>query len=172
MPLWKRLFDITASAGALLVIYSPAGRGQAQDLHRPRRFTGRMACCLCRISCAPPPPRPVHLTPRTALDSHPVALLPLNIALLWSAHTDLYGTPLVLQLLFYPAVLGGWFMACNKQKNKFLFISYYFLFIKKQKEPNLLLCTAKKSYICKKNQRREDVQPRNQSRRLQDSHSR
>lgn len=57
------------------------------------------------------------------------ALLPLNIALLWSAEPVFYGIVLVLQLLFYAAALGGWWCERRGRKNRLLFIPYYFLFM-------------------------------------------
>lgn len=56
-------------------------------------------------------------------------LLPLNIALLWSAHPLFYGIILALQLAFYAAGFGGWLLARQGRKNRLLFIPYYFLFM-------------------------------------------
>lgn len=58
-----------------------------------------------------------------------VALLPLNIALLWSGHPALYGTLLALQCAFYLAAAAGWALERSGRRNKLLFIPYYFLFM-------------------------------------------
>ncbi len=57
------------------------------------------------------------------------ALVPLNAALLRSAHPLFYGGVLGLQLLFYGAALGGWLCERQGRKNRLLFIPYYFLFM-------------------------------------------
>jgi cellulose synthase/poly-beta-1,6-N-acetylglucosamine synthase-like glycosyltransferase len=57
-------------------------------------------------------------------------LLPLNIALLvGGAHNLLYGTLLILQILFYLAGIQGHLLAKKNIKNKILFVPYYFLFM-------------------------------------------
>lgn len=58
-----------------------------------------------------------------------IALLPLNIALVGSSHPELYGTLLILQVLFYLAALTGWFLERKGKRNRLLFIPYYFLFM-------------------------------------------
>lgn len=57
------------------------------------------------------------------------ALLPLNIALLWSAHPALYAATLVLQAAFYGAALAGWLLERHGRRSRLLFIPYYFLFM-------------------------------------------
>lgn len=57
-------------------------------------------------------------------------LLPLNIALLFTGFSiPLYGTILILQLLFYLLGLWGYYLSTKQIKNKILFIPYYFLFM-------------------------------------------
>lgn len=57
-------------------------------------------------------------------------LLPLNIALLlMGASLALYGTILILQVLFYILGLWGYYLSTRQIKNKLLFIPYYFLFM-------------------------------------------
>lgn len=58
------------------------------------------------------------------------ALLPLNvILLLLGASPILYGTILILQILFYLTGVWGYYLSTKQIKNKFLFIPYYFLFM-------------------------------------------
>lgn len=58
------------------------------------------------------------------------ALLPINIGLLLSgASATLYGTILVLQILFYLLGWWGYYLSTKQIKNKLLFIPYYFLFM-------------------------------------------
>lgn len=58
------------------------------------------------------------------------ALLPLNIVLLlMGASPILYGSLLILQILFYLTGLWGYYLSTKQIKNKFLFIPYYFLFM-------------------------------------------
>lgn len=58
------------------------------------------------------------------------ALLPLNILLIVSgASPALYGSLLILQILFYLTGLWGYYLSTRHIKNKFLFIPYYFLFM-------------------------------------------
>ena len=57
-------------------------------------------------------------------------LLPLNIALVVIGVSPiLYGTLLVLQILFYIMGLWGYYLSTKQIKNKILFIPYYFLFM-------------------------------------------
>ena len=58
-----------------------------------------------------------------------VALLPLNVALLWSGHPALYAAILALQCAFYLAALTGWALERSGHRNRLLFIPYYFLFM-------------------------------------------
>ena len=57
------------------------------------------------------------------------ALLPLNVALLWSGHRALYAATLALQCAFYLAALTGWALERSGHRNRLLFIPYYFLFM-------------------------------------------
>ena len=57
-------------------------------------------------------------------------LLPLNALLLcMGASCEIYGTILILQILFYILGLGGYYLSTRQIKNKLLFIPYYFLFM-------------------------------------------
>ncbi|MEG1864050.1 MAG: glycosyltransferase family 2 protein [Alistipes sp.] len=58
-----------------------------------------------------------------------LALLPLNILLLGSAHPTLYTITLILQVLFYGAAFVGYLLECRGRRNRLLFIPYYFLFM-------------------------------------------
>lgn len=59
-----------------------------------------------------------------------LALLPLNIFLLClKASPILYGTLLILQLLFYFLGFLGYYLSTRQIKNKVLFVPYYFLFM-------------------------------------------
>lgn len=57
------------------------------------------------------------------------ALLPLNVALLWSAHPAFYAVVLALQVAFYLAALAGWAAERRGRRSRLLFIPYYFLFM-------------------------------------------
>lgn len=57
-------------------------------------------------------------------------LLPLNIILLFlGVSLPLYGTILILQILFYLLGIWGYYLSAKQIKNKILFIPYYFLFM-------------------------------------------
>ncbi|MDL2213552.1 glycosyltransferase family 2 protein [Bacteroides sp. OttesenSCG-928-D19] len=57
-------------------------------------------------------------------------LLPLNIIILCMGASPLvYGTLLILQILFYVMGLWGYYLSTKQIKNKLLFIPYYFLFM-------------------------------------------
>lgn len=57
-------------------------------------------------------------------------LLPLNALLLYmGASCEIYGTILILQILFYILGLWGYYLSTRQIKNKLLFIPYYFLFM-------------------------------------------
>ena len=58
-----------------------------------------------------------------------VALLPLNVALLWSGHPTLYAVTLGLQCAFYLAALAGRALERSGRRSRLLFIPYYFLFM-------------------------------------------
>lgn len=71
--------------------------------------------------------------PGAALDADArwcwVALLPLNVALLWSGHPTLYVVTLALQCAFYLAALAGRALERSGRRSRLLFIPYYFLFM-------------------------------------------
>lgn len=57
-------------------------------------------------------------------------LLPLNALLLcMGASCEIYGTILILQILFYILGLGGYYLSTRQIKKQLLFIPYYFLFM-------------------------------------------
>lgn len=57
-------------------------------------------------------------------------LLPLNALLLClGASWEIYGTILLLQILFYILGLWGYYLSTRQIKNKLLFIPYYFIFM-------------------------------------------
>ena len=58
-----------------------------------------------------------------------VALLPLNVTLLWSGHPTLYVVTLALQCAFYLAALAGRALERSGRRSRLLFIPYYFLFM-------------------------------------------
>lgn len=108
-------------------------RRQTQEAHRGGRAAIGMAAAQAAQSV---PLRgavvPVRIAPRAALDADPVvlvALLPLNVALLWSGHPALYAAILALQCAFYLAALTGWALERSGHRNRLLFIPYYFLFM-------------------------------------------
>ena len=73
----------------------------------------------------------VLIAPGAALVAHSAAaflLLPVNAALAFSG-SPLYITFLALQLAFYAAALGGYYLATRAIRNKYLFVPYYFLFM-------------------------------------------
>ncbi|MDD2612818.1 MAG: glycosyltransferase family 2 protein [Bacteroidales bacterium] len=56
-------------------------------------------------------------------------LFPLNLVLLWSDPSFLYGILFILQVLFYLSGFLGYRAARKQTKNKLLYIPYYFLFM-------------------------------------------
>lgn len=58
-----------------------------------------------------------------------MALIPLNVALVWMKGGAVYTVVWLLQLLFYLAALGGHLLAQKGRKNKWLYIPYYFVFM-------------------------------------------
>lgn len=58
-----------------------------------------------------------------------VALIPLNVALVWMKAGTVYNTVWMLQLLFYLAATAGYILARKGRKNKLLYIPCYFLFM-------------------------------------------
>lgn len=58
------------------------------------------------------------------------AMLPLNLAMVISDHTQIiYIALLLLQVIFYTLALCGYALNEREIKNKQLFIPYYFLFM-------------------------------------------
>ena len=57
------------------------------------------------------------------------ALVPLNIALLWSGHPTLYAVILTLQALFYLTAAAGWMRERHGRQGGMLSVPYYFLFM-------------------------------------------
>ncbi|WP_418992854.1 glycosyltransferase family 2 protein [Alistipes sp.] len=57
------------------------------------------------------------------------ALLPLNLALLWSRHPVLYAVLFALQILFYGAALAGWLRERRGRSGGLMSVPYYFLFM-------------------------------------------
>ena len=58
-----------------------------------------------------------------------MALIPLNVALIFTNGGTLYNIIWYLQILFYAAAYLGYAMASKGKKNKLLYIIYYFLFM-------------------------------------------
>lgn len=58
-----------------------------------------------------------------------LALIPLNILLVWTKAGMVYNAVWLLQLLFYAAALAGWWLAQRGRKNRLLYVPYYFLFM-------------------------------------------
>ncbi len=58
-----------------------------------------------------------------------VALIPINVALVWMKAGTCYTAIWILQLLFYLAAFGGYLMEQRGRKQKWLYIPYYFLFM-------------------------------------------
>lgn len=57
------------------------------------------------------------------------ALVPLNVALLWSGHPKFYAVILTLQAAFYLAAAAGWARECRGSRGGILSVPYYFLFM-------------------------------------------
>ncbi len=58
-----------------------------------------------------------------------LALIPLNVALVFMKAGTIYNIVWVLQILFYLGAFLGYWLSLRGQKNKFLYIPYYFLFM-------------------------------------------
>ena len=58
-----------------------------------------------------------------------MALIPLNVALVFTNGGTLYTIIWCLQILFYAAAYLGYIIAAKGKKNKMLYIAYYFLFM-------------------------------------------
>lgn len=58
-----------------------------------------------------------------------LALIPVNIALILLGAGTIYQVALVLQAAFYLAAMAGWYLERAGQKNKLLYIPYYFMFM-------------------------------------------
>jgi cellulose synthase/poly-beta-1,6-N-acetylglucosamine synthase-like glycosyltransferase len=58
-----------------------------------------------------------------------MALIPLNVLLVFMNAGTVYTVCWLLQLLFYGAAFLGWYFAQHGRKNKLLYVAYYFLFM-------------------------------------------
>ncbi len=58
-----------------------------------------------------------------------MALIPLNVLLVFMNAGTLYTVCWLLQLLFYVAAFLGWWLSQHGRKNKLLYVAYYFLFM-------------------------------------------
>ena len=58
-----------------------------------------------------------------------MALIPLNIILLFMNAGTIYLVVFLLQIAFYTVTLVGWMMAEAGRKNKFFYVPYYFMFM-------------------------------------------
>ena len=58
-----------------------------------------------------------------------MALIPLNVALVWMKAGIVYNVVWLLQLLFYLAATAGYLLERIGRKNKLLYVPYYFLFM-------------------------------------------
>jgi len=58
-----------------------------------------------------------------------MALIPLNVALVWMKAGTVYNVVWLLQLLFYLAATAGYLLERKGRKNKLLYVPYYFLFM-------------------------------------------
>lgn len=58
-----------------------------------------------------------------------IALIPLNVALVFVDGGALYKVIWVLQILFYLAAILGYYMSAHGKKNKLLYMAFYFLFM-------------------------------------------
>lgn len=58
-----------------------------------------------------------------------MALIPLNVALVWTNAGAPYVAIWALQILFYAAAFAGWQMEQHGRKSRLLYVPYYFLFM-------------------------------------------
>ena len=58
-----------------------------------------------------------------------MALIPLNVLLVFMNAGTVYTVCWLLQLLFYVAAFLGWWLSQHRRKNKLLYVAYYFLFM-------------------------------------------
>ncbi|MBQ2674267.1 MAG: glycosyltransferase family 2 protein [Prevotella sp.] len=58
-----------------------------------------------------------------------MALIPLNVLLVFMNAGTVYTVCWLLQLLFYVAAFLGWYLSQHGRKNKLLYVAYYFLFM-------------------------------------------
>ena len=58
-----------------------------------------------------------------------LALIPLNVALVFLKAGTVYTVIWILQVLFYLAALASWMLEKQGRKNKLLYVPYYFLFM-------------------------------------------
>jgi cellulose synthase/poly-beta-1,6-N-acetylglucosamine synthase-like glycosyltransferase len=58
-----------------------------------------------------------------------MALIPLNVALVFMKAGGIYTTIWILQILFYFCAFFGYWLSTKGRKNKLLYVPYYFLFM-------------------------------------------
>ena len=58
-----------------------------------------------------------------------MALIPLNVALVMMKAGTIYTVVWLLQLVFYLAAFGGWWLYRKGRKQRLLYVPYYFLFM-------------------------------------------
>ncbi len=58
-----------------------------------------------------------------------LALIPLNVLLVFMKAGTIYNVLWVMQILFYIAAFLGWWLQARGRKNKLLYVPYYFLFM-------------------------------------------
>lgn len=58
-----------------------------------------------------------------------IALIPLNVVLVFAKSGCVYTAIWIMQILFYLAAFAGYALACRGRKNKLLYVPYYFLFM-------------------------------------------
>lgn len=58
-----------------------------------------------------------------------LAMIPLNITLVATHSSTIYSYMLALQLMFYCAAAGGWYLSSQGKRNKLLYVAYYFIFM-------------------------------------------
>ncbi len=58
-----------------------------------------------------------------------LALIPLNVILVFMKAGTIYTTIWILQIIFYSAAFIGYYLSTKGKKNKFLYVPYYFLFM-------------------------------------------
>lgn len=58
-----------------------------------------------------------------------LAMIPFNICLVAMHSSMIYSYLLALQLMFYGAAAGGWYLSSQGKRNKLLYVAYYFIFM-------------------------------------------